>query len=226
MDMILQLPTGELDVPGHCALCDLAVFDAHIPVSRGRAQEGATVTIVQVQHHPAEAQQDRDSASCYQCQVKLTMEGLPTLQRLRNRPHRDLFCSADEAPSSHRFPSRCSRPPWPGVGRSFEFLTQPRDLLEVRQGDRSDTIAAVVLELDQAVGDQAGQRLPKGTQADSEAFPHPMQVDLASGLELPGDDSLPQPIDELARDRILIVIDQRERLPKGLGVPGPPFGAS
>ena len=93
-------------------------------------------------------------------------------------------------------------------GECFEFLAQPSDLLEVRQRDRSDTIAAVVLELDQAVGDQAGQRLPKGTQADSEAFPHPMQIDLASGLELPGDDCLPQPIDELARDRILMIIDQ------------------
>ena len=90
----------------------------------------------------------------------------------------------------------------------LELLSKPRDLFEVRQGDRRDAVAAIVLELDEPVGDQPGQRLAQRAEADRETFPRPLEVDLAAGLELAGHDGFAQAIDELARNGVLAVVDQ------------------
>ncbi len=172
--------------PRHGGLGNRGVLVGHVPRVRPCPDDDAPVAVVEIVEHPGEAQHQRHVAAFDQREVKAAMRGLPDVER------RGIAGIAPDAVDPVKCGHHAGFPIQAAIldrrleRHRLDRHPERRDLRKIRQRDRSDAVAPVLLGVDEAVGDEPRHRLAQGRDADRPALAHAVEVEALAGFERAG----------------------------------------
>ena len=162
VDVMAQGRAGLGRAPRHGRLGDRDVFASDVTVARVRCQEEPAIAVVQVMQDRAEPQQKRHPAALDELSVEVVVSLLPSLQALWAGGIALDAVEAIERAHDVAFPFEITL--FDGVLKRerLELDAKAGHFGEVARGNRSNPVAAQILQLDQPVCDQSREGLAQG----------------------------------------------------------------
>lgn len=187
-DMLAQDPRGVARTALDRRMRERGVLGGYGAVRRMLLEKDAAIAIALVVQGGAELAEQRHLAGGSQLGMEGAMGSLPGV--LLRRGSRAALAAAQlmQRRQDAAFPGDVTVLDSLLDRQAFEFDAKPDDFGEIARRDRSDPVAALVDQGDQAVIFQTTECFAERTEADAEGGTQPVQIELASRQQLAAHD--------------------------------------